>query len=511
MNAELPFSNQEKTGHVPILKADGVTLAEKYLGRLCERTFLSLWSYPCIFRDQGMPQNGGHGKEICDLLVVFDKHIIIFSDKQCQLQDSGNVKRDWRRWFRKAILKSADQAWGAERWIRQNPKRIFLDRECKHQLPIDLPPLEEATIHLVVVAHGVSLRIKQIYTSSTGSLMVDTSLKGFDMHDVPFSVGDLAPQKTFVHVLDEDSLRTVMTMRDTISDFVAYLSKRGKLFRGDREICAPGEEQLLAVFLKNLNGDNEHDFIFPVGPGRVVDKIYLTQGHWEQFQHSPQRVAQVEADKISYAWDRLIEKFSYYAMRGEQRFVSSGGIKDTEMVLRWMAREPRWKRRYLAACILEMISTTPATQRRLRVLLPSISGEPYYVFLLLPRLHAKTDDEYRTVRLRFLEDCCTVAKLEYPSAKDIVGIATEAGTHHDTRSEDAIHYDARKWNAELESEAKMLQEKLEILAKPKRISGRIQEYPAVPMPGMIMKNPRNKLCPCGSGKKYKHCCLNNQR
>src|SRR5258706_7635708 len=221
--------DQGKPQYQPIEKSSGVTPAEKYLGHLCEKTFLSLWSYPGVYRDQGKV-NGGQGKEICDLLVVFGEHIIIFSDKHCELGDSGNVTLDWGRWFRKAIKKSAEQAWGAERWIRQNPTRIFLDRECVSPLPIDLPSIGNAKFHLVVVAHGISSRIRERYRGS-GSLMIDTSIKGFDMHKEPFCVGDLDQQKTLVHILDDSSLNTLMTPRDTISDFVAYLSKRENLFR----------------------------------------------------------------------------------------------------------------------------------------------------------------------------------------------------------------------------------------------------------------------------------------
>jgi SEC-C motif len=511
MSPEPTSSNEGTLQHDPIQKADGVTVAERYLARLCEKSFLSLWSYPGVYRDEGKPENGGHGKEICDLLVIFDQHVIIFSDKHCQLQDSGDVGRDWQRWFKKAIQKSAEQAWGAERWIRQNPNRVFLDRECKHPLPIDLPPMEKAIFHLVVVAHGISSRIRKYFAGSSGSLMLDTGHKGFDNHAFPFYVGDLAPQKTFIHVLDDDSLRTLMSTRDTISDFVAYLFKREKLLRGQRTICATGEEQLLAIYLTNLNEDNEHDFVFPMEPGQIVDNIFLPEGHWEDFQNSPQRIAQLDEDKISYAWDELIEKFNYYAMRGEQYFVTGGGIKDSERVLRFMAREPRWKRRYLANCLFEMIHTTSDTQRRLRVLLPMVVGDPYYVFLLLPTVHAKTNEEYRTVRRYFLEDCCMVAKLENPDAKDIVGIATEPGVNHASRSEDAIYVDVREWTTKMEGEAKILQEKLGILTKPKRFHGHMKEYPDVPVADVKMKNPRNKPCPCGSGKKYKHCCLNKQR
>src|SRR5438067_4408384 len=165
---------------------------------------------------------------------------------------------------------------------------------------------------------------------------------------MPFFCGDLAPAITLVHVLDDDSLHTVMDTRDTISDFVAYLAAREKLFRGSIIVGAAGEEQLLAIYLKNLNEQQQHDFVFPVENGERPTAIFVDESHWEEFQQAPERVAQLKADKISYRWDKLIEKFNFYAMRGEQYFVTDGGIRQTERVLRFMAREPRWKRRYLA-------------------------------------------------------------------------------------------------------------------------------------------------------------------
>src|SRR5215212_1771727 len=89
-----------------ISRADSVTETERYLKNLCDRTFLSLWSYPNVFRDQGSSAKGD-GKEVCDLLVVFENHVIIFSDKHCAFPDSGDLLRDWGRWFRKAVKKSA--------------------------------------------------------------------------------------------------------------------------------------------------------------------------------------------------------------------------------------------------------------------------------------------------------------------------------------------------------------------------------------------------------------------
>jgi uncharacterized protein YchJ len=90
-------------------------------------------------------------------------------------------------------------------------------------------------------------------------------------------------------------------------------------------------------------------------------------------------------------------------------------------------------------------------------------------------------------------------------------IATESGADNAGRSEDAIYFDAREWNTETEKQAKMLQEKLGIFTKAKRYEEHATEYPPPPTAFAKIKNPRNKPCPCGSGKKYKHCCLNKQK
>ncbi len=118
----------------PVAKSAPITLSERYLETLSARSFLSLWSYPRIFRDQH------NGKEICDLLVVFSDNVIIFSDKHCSYKDTGRPSIDWTRWYGKAIADSARQIWGAERWIKQNPQRLFLDQRCQKVFPLVIGP-----------------------------------------------------------------------------------------------------------------------------------------------------------------------------------------------------------------------------------------------------------------------------------------------------------------------------------------------------------------------------------
>lgn len=92
-----------------VTRSEGVTPSDKFLKQLCDRSFLSLWSYPGVFRNQGRAKAKGDGKEVSDLLVVFENHVIIFSDKKIQFDEASDIEVGWGRWFRKAVLKSAQQ------------------------------------------------------------------------------------------------------------------------------------------------------------------------------------------------------------------------------------------------------------------------------------------------------------------------------------------------------------------------------------------------------------------
>ena len=339
-----------------ISRADGITDSERYLKKLCERTFLSLWSYPNVYRDQGGAAKGD-GKEVCDLLVVFENHIIIFSDKDCAFPDSGDLTKDWSRWFRRAVKKSADQVWGAERWIRNHPDRLFVDRACEHEFPIDLPDPDEAVFHRIVVAHDSSDMCRQEFGGGSGSLILDSTITGTAHYEAnangirPFAVGDLDPDKGYVHVLDDTTLDIVLGALDTITDFVEYLTRKEAFIRSGRAIMAAGEEDLLAFYLSDIDENEQHAFVVPPN----VSAVYIDEGRWHDFERSSQRRAQLEANEVSYAWDALIEQFAGHIIGGTQYYRSHEGINHSERTIRLLAREPRTRRRMLATSLLEVV------------------------------------------------------------------------------------------------------------------------------------------------------------
>jgi len=492
----------------PIQRADGVTTAERYLQRLCERSFLRLWSYPGIYRDQGVASGRG-GKEVCDLLVVFENHVIVFSDKDCDYPDTGDAQRDWSRWYRRAVWKGAQSTWGAERWIREHPERLFLDRACSKPFPIALPEPANAVFHRVVVAHGASVRCRKHFRGGSGSLMLCPSIVG-DMHEMqgdrkamPFVVGTLDASRGYVHVLDDTTVDILLNELTTITDFVSYLEKKETFLRSGRLGMAAGEEELLAFYQKNLNAEGDHDFVVPANATHVM----VQDGLWEEFLKSPERRARQKADRISEMWDFLLDRFVEHLIGGTQYF-GTGALKDQEEVFRFMARESRTRRRMLSIALQEILEKTQRDRHGARLVAPSHPGDPHYVFLLVPHADDMTDEAYRELRGKALYAYCMATKVVVPEATDIVGLATESGLELKRRSEDMMYLDASKWTSELQKEAEALRENAGIFKTMKKFASSFNEYPTNKHdwgPISMKGADRNSRCPCGSGKKLKKC------
>jgi hypothetical protein len=465
---------------MPIERAVGITESERYLQRLCERTFLSLWSYPGVYKLRRKNQ----GKEVCDLLVIFENHIIIFSDKDCQFPNSGNLTVDWKRWFEKSIQKSAQQLWGAERWIKNHSDQLFLNNLCTKPFPLYLPDLEIAKFHLIAVAHNSSARCRQKFEGS-GSLKIRISIEEAS-HNIesnsnsPFYIGDLDVNKTFVHILDDVSLDLILKTLDTVSDFVAYLTKKENLFRSGCFISAASELELLAHYHKFINADEERDFLVSYDLDRQKSELILEDNCWREFEQSSERRAKLDEDLISYKWDALIERISHFSLQEELYFTSHSNIAEQEILLRFLARENRFYRRILAQNLCNLVCTVPIDGTiTVRYIPPLSSRKVCYVFMVFPHFDWMTYEEYRHQRRENLRLRCRVAKLRFPDVQHVVGIATETSMlGKEGRSEDITHVDVTEWTSEDEKEAKEIDTELNLSQGLKIFHCHDDEYPA---------------------------------
>jgi hypothetical protein len=150
--------------NIAIPKSSGSTPTERLLARLCEKTFLTPWSWPNPFK--------ADRKELCDLVVVFEEHIFVFFDRESQRFDKAGVPVGlaWQRWKKEVIDRQIATARGAERYLRSGGA-VYLDD--KLQKPFPLPIDKNCKVHKIVVAHGAKEACKGFAAENVrGSLAI---------------------------------------------------------------------------------------------------------------------------------------------------------------------------------------------------------------------------------------------------------------------------------------------------------------------------------------------------
>lgn len=408
--------------------ARGTTSTENELLSLARDSFLSLWSFPNVYTDEGRRNNCGDGKELCDLMVIFGDDVLLFSDKNCAFPPTDDLNLAWNRWYRRAIEKSAKQLAGAEAWIKQFPGRVFLDAKCIQEIPVPIPPAAQRRIHLIAVAHGSQHRAAEHWDSiepgSSSSLIIDTQVVGTMHENKPFFVGWPLKNKRFVHVLDGATLSLVLRELDTVSDFIGYLKKKQELFeKSDCDFLVLGEEELLAAYLTNINPANNEQEFPTFEPGTLV---FLDEHYWKRFSASASYRSREKANEVSYIWDDLIEYQASHVIHGSSDLIMSAESEGTEeAVLRVMASESRLARRLLGESI-HLARTRASNRLRASRCVANGAKRRVYALIALPHLPEQSHDDYREYRQYLLYIYCKGAVLQFPGAEEVLGIALES-------------------------------------------------------------------------------------
>jgi hypothetical protein len=243
-----------------------------------------------------------------------------------------------------------------------------------------------------------------------------------------------------VHVLDETSLDVVLTELDTIADFLAYLTWKERLVASGRIERAAGELELLAYYLGRVRDTEQYLPPLPAGVGRLV----LEEGLWDDFAQSLERASRRDENASSYLVDRLIERCSQHAYAGTEHSASTPGIAGLAHILRFLAREPRTRRRGLGRAVDKLFRSTPEDNfAAVTVVHPSLPSEPHYVLLLVsPTKSPMSYDEYQDMRRWMLGEICRAVRYQFPNATDIIGIASDLRVSGGS-SEVVAYYDGR--------------------------------------------------------------------
>jgi hypothetical protein len=307
---------------------EAVNDSEQFVYDICVKSFLSLWSYI-------NPQGKTPGKELCDVLVVCDPHIILISVKHIQLKNTDDPSVDWKRWQRKAIEESTKQIKGAIRWLDQS--EYVVQKDGSQGLKLPLP--SERIYHRIAVAFG-------------------------GKREVPIT--SPVDENEFFHILDEQSVFLLLRHLNTISDFVNYLVDKEAFLFNTSTIIHGGEENLLAIYLYN-------DRQFPL----EVDTMILEDDLWEGISNRPEFKAKLQRDTESYVWDQLIEVLCQGGFDGENWLGSD--MSEPELAIRVLAKENRFSRRMLGG-IFKDFRELSKMQRVSARYMQSLSGVGYVFF-----------------------------------------------------------------------------------------------------------------------------------
>ena len=483
-----------------IKKSVGLTDSERLLSALCYQTFLGLWSYPNVFK--------ARSKELCDVLIVCDRDVLIFSDKSCAFKNSGRIKIDWHRWYKNAVLSSARQISGAERWIRQHPDRLFLDAKCETTFPLEIPR-DSLRVTRVIVARGIAAACQRRIGGS-GSLVLRPQEKLAACSDLPFEVGCFDEDGRMYHVLDDVTLTLLLNELDTVVDLIDYFRTKEQFFRSEKVYSVQGEENLLAAYFEEVDANGKHYFKAPSDD----QIIFIQDGLWKRASQSAAYKSRATANKISYFWDWLIEELSHHTLNGTLKDGGERSVRENEVGIRQIALEPRLSRRALSSAFLGRFWESVTDKVSIRTHFDYKHSDRAYVFLFMPNMEEGGDEElYRSKRQNYLANYSFVLASQHRHLKEVVGIATEP-QGIDQRSHDFQIYRPAPWSAENIREAKLLQERMDVLFKHKlkRRQVHMDEFPAgrnnCNKPDDSRNNwpGRNDPCPCGSGKKFKKCC-----
>lgn len=461
--------------------ADGTTDSERALARLARKAFLSMWSYPNVYSDEGRSRGKGDGKEVVDLLVAFGNDVLLFSDKHCAFPSGVDVMVAWPRWYKRAVEKSARQLAGAESFLRRFPDRVFIDKSCQTKLPVSLPAPSEARYFLIAVTRGGHEAAAQHFGGgSSGSLMLNSMLEGDAHHKRPFEVGFPLKGRRFVHVLDEMTVDALLGELDTVPDLVDYLLCKERYFGLNGVFMhVAGEEELLARYMCTME---EGRHALPTVPAET-DSVILVEGDWTFYRSSPQRAAKREADQGSYMWDALIEYQATFVRAGTAIGAPETPPEaiDHERILRALAAETRLSRRELARHFRFALSKSEPGKKFARMALSGANMSRAYVFLTAPKPVSEDYQSYRETRSIALLAYCHGIKMRFPHVSEAVGIASEPFSEK-VSTQDFLYVDLTQDVGAEESAAwKDAMEELDVLQTPAEdveyFGVRSQEFP----------------------------------
>jgi hypothetical protein len=315
-------------------------------------------------------------------------------------------------------------------------------------------------IHKIIIAHGAKDACKVISSDNiNGSLGVSyRKIDNFDReYSFPFMI--TIDRDSPVHVFDSHNMPIIFSELDTFFDFTSYILEKEKAIQKYDILSYCGEEDLLAHYF--LNYDTERNSHYIGTKQEKINWIMIGEGEWNDFINTPAYISKKNADKVSYMWDRLMQKTCANALSG--RLGGNSDMFTGKSAIYEMAKEPRFSRRALSENMIEAINNFPDSDSYITrnvSFMSSFFPNKAYVFILLKAGNdGKHVPRYREIRKFMLEIACGAAKNKFTNLELVIGIAVEPPKFYRNISEDFVLMECKEWSKEQENYYKEENEK----------------------------------------------------
>lgn len=443
--------------------------AEEFVANTCSKMFLPDF----VVKNPKFKKRNSVENEMADVLVLFQDHVIGFQVKAKREVKKASEKSDTDI---KRIYKRIGDGIGQLSSIK-SALDAHESVSVKNSAGIDFD-LKSEQVHKIVGVVIIDLAGEEKFPENEQSDILGV----FTYHDgIP------------VHIFMRNDFELIALELDTIPDFLTYLDIREQLY--DREILIPwvSERDYLALYKMRpdmiqgaLNGE--------------VDSVAISEGHWDSYIQSNKSQERDKSNKNSYVVDEIIKEFrasiGYAGPVVDGRNDSVPGTTEGYLAtINQLASLTRIERR---ACGDYFI---PCLRRADK------SGHAHTLYLIPEKnkgvLFLSTTKS-REQRVEVLRSLCAMAYCRF-NLSEVIGIATENMTTTG-RSHDFAYIK----DVDFENRAELIDAASKTFGNMRHI--RHSEYggdaliKAARGTGKA-KIGRNDRCPCGSGKKYKKCCL----
>jgi hypothetical protein len=172
--------------------------AENLVYNLAQKSFLTDWCF--------INPKWEDGKELCDLLVVFDDKVIIWQIKDLKRGEDGKYNQS-------EVQKNLRQLLGAKRKLFDLSKPIELENVRRGKEIFNNKSVKE--VYLISALVG----------------------EGEDYYEFVEKIKD-----KIIHVLDKKGIEILLNELDTISDFIGYLKEKERFFSFEIKMDLSGKK-----------------------------------------------------------------------------------------------------------------------------------------------------------------------------------------------------------------------------------------------------------------------------